>query len=155
MKAVQGGFLKRPGEGKTYTIGGTPIVYKVRAAETGSRFEITESTLPPDFGGVPAHVHQDTDHAFYVLEGQLAVQIGGEVYSGGPGTCVFSPRGMGHAFSNAASTPCRFLQIDSGSGREPLFEELARAFPGDSAIDRDVVGKILARYDTQPVSPRR
>jgi len=154
MKTVQGGFLVRPGEGKTYSIGGSPIVYKVRGVETGSRFEITESTLPPDFGGVPAHVHHDTDHAFYVLEGDLTVQIGDEVYSGGPGTCMFSPRGMGHAFSNPALARCRYLQIDSGPGREQFFEELARTFPGDTPIDRKVVGEILARYDTQPASSR-
>lgn len=152
MKTKLGAFVLQPGEGTTYTVGGSPIVYKVRGAETGGRFEITESTLPPGFGGVPPHVHHDTDHAFYVLEGELGVQIGDQTFSGGPGTCMFSPRGAAHTFSNAGSTMCRYLQIDSGPGRERFFEEIARAFPDNTPIDRKLMGEILARYDTQPAS---
>lgn len=149
-KTDQGAFVLQPGEGTTYRVGGSPIVYKVRGAETGGRFEITESTLPPGFGGVPQHVHQDTDHAFYVVEGELEVQIGDQSYRGGPGTCMFSPRGVDHTFSNPGQAPCRYLQIDSGPGRERFFEEIARAFPGDTPIDRKLMGEILARYDTRP-----
>ena len=154
MKTELGAFVLQPGEGTTYTVGGSPIVFKVRGAQTGGRFEITESTLPPGFGGVPPHVHQDTDHAFYVLEGELSVQIGERTFSGGAGTCLFSPRGAAHTFSNPGAGPCRYLQIDSGPGRERFFEEIARAFPGNTPIDRQVMGEILARYDTQPASPR-
>jgi mannose-6-phosphate isomerase-like protein (cupin superfamily) len=150
LKTEQGAFALNPGEGTTYTVGGSPIVFKVRGSETGGRFEITESTLPPSFGGIPPHVHQDTDHAFYVLEGELEVQIGEQALRGGPGTCLFSPRGAGHTFSNPGAAPCRYLQIDSGPGRERFFEEIAHTFPGDRPIDRKVLGEILARYDTQP-----
>lgn len=150
MKTKLGAFVLRSGEGTTYMVAGGPIVYKVRGSETGGRFEITESTLPPKFGGVPAHVHQDTDHAFYVLEGELTVQIGDEVFTGGSGTCFFAPRGAAHAFSNPSGNASRWLQIDSGPGRERFFEELARAFPGDTPIDRKVMAEILARYDTKP-----
>lgn len=153
MKTAQGAFALQAGRGTTYMVGGSPIVFKVRGAETGGRFEITESTLPPGFGGVPAHVHRDTDHAFYVLEGELTVQIGEESFRGGPGACMFSPRRAAHAFSNTGSVPCRYLQIDSGAGRERFFEEIARAFPGDTPIDRKIMGEILARYDTQPAAP--
>jgi len=150
MKTEQGAFALQPGEGTTYKVGGSPIVYKVRGSETGGRFEITESTLPPGFGGVPPHVHQDTDHAFYVLEGELEVQIGEQSFRGGPGACMFSPCGVGHTFSNPGEAPCRYLQIDSGPGRERFFEEIARAFPGETPIDRKIMGEILARYDTKP-----
>lgn len=153
MKTEQGAFALGPGEGTTYLVGGSPIVYKVRGAETGGRFEITESTLPPGFGGVPPHVHQDTDHAFFVLQGELSLQIGGQAFRGGPGTCMFSPRRAVHSFSNPGAVPCRCLQIDSGPGRERFFEEMARAFPGGTPIDRKVMGEILAHYDTQPAAP--
>jgi mannose-6-phosphate isomerase-like protein (cupin superfamily) len=150
MKTEHGAFALQLGEGTTYTVGGSPIVYKVRGSETGGRFEITESTLPPGFGGIPPHVHQDTDHAFYVLEGELEVQVGGQSFRGRPGTCIFSPRGVGHTFGNPGEPPCRYLQIDSGPGRERFFEEIARTFPGDTPIDRKIMGDILARYDTKP-----
>ncbi|HET8625987.1 MAG TPA: cupin domain-containing protein [Thermomicrobiales bacterium] len=155
MKTAQGAFVLRPGEGTTYRVGGSPIVYKVRGAETGGRFEITESTLPPGFGGVPPHVHRDTDHAFYVLEGELEVQVGDDRFRGGPGTCIFAPRGAAHTFGNPGTDLTRYLQIDSGPGRERFFEEIARAFPGDTPIDRRLMGEILARYDTRPAEPPR
>lgn len=151
MKTEHGAFALGPGEGPSYTIGGGDTVFKVRAAETGGRFEITESTLPPGFGGVPPHVHQDTDHAFYVLDGELAVQMGDRTVCGGTGTCVFVPKGVGHTFANPSTGTCRYLQIDSGPGRERFFEEIARAFPGDTPIESTVMGEILARYDTHPV----
>jgi len=150
MKTAEGAFVLAPGEGKTYRVGGSPIVLKVRGAETRGRFEITESTLPPGFGGVPPHLHEDTDHAFYVLDGELELKIGDELVRGGPDTCAFSPRGLAHTFANPGTEPCRYLQIDSGPGRERFFEELAEAFPGDTPIDRRVMGEILARHDTQP-----
>jgi len=150
MKTAEGAFVLAPGEGKTYRVGGSPIVLKVRGAETRGRFEITESTLPPSFGGVPAHIHEDTDHAFYVLDGVLELTIGNEVVRGGPGACAFSPMGLAHTFAIPGTRPCRYLQIDSGPGRERFFEELVEAFPGDTPIDRSVMGEILARYDTRP-----
>lgn len=150
MKTEQGAFSLAPGEGTRYAIGGSDTVFKVRGAETRGRFELTESTLPPGFGGVPPHMHQDTDHAFYVLESELAVEIGDRTVRGGAGTCVFVPKGVGHTFANAGTGTCRYLQIDSGPGRERYFEEIARAFPGDTPIDRKVMGEILARYDTRP-----
>jgi uncharacterized cupin superfamily protein len=85
-----------------------------------------------------------------VLQGKLSVQICDQTFTGGPGTCMFSPRGAAHTFSNAGNGPCRYLQIDSGPGRERFFEEIARVFPGDTPIDRKRMGEILARYDTQP-----
>lgn len=44
-------------------------------------------------------------------------------------------------------------RIDSGPGRERFFEELAEALPGDTPIDRSVMGEILARHDTQSALP--
>lgn len=154
MKSQAGAFVLKPGEGTTYRVAGSPIVLKVRGAETGGRFEITESTLPPGYGSVPAHVHQETDHCFYVVEGELEVEIAGEVFRGGPGTCMFSPRGVSHTFANPGEAACRYLQVDSGPGRERFFEEIAQAFPEDTPIDRRLMGEILARYDTQPPAKR-
>jgi hypothetical protein len=152
MKTEVGAFALQPGEGTTYTVGGSPIVYKVRGSETGGRFEITESTLPPRFGDVPPHVHHDTDHAFYVLKGELGVQIVIRSSAAGRAPACFHRVALRTHSAMRGPVHGRYLQIDSGPGRERFCEEIARAFPGDTPIDRKMMGEILARYDTQPAS---
>src|SRR2546426_9445609 len=110
MKTPGGALVLAPGEGRTYRVGGSPIVLKVRGAETRGCFEVTESTLPPGFGGVPAHLHEETDHAFYVLAGELELRIGDEIVGGGPGTCGLLTRGLAHTFANPRTAPCRDVQ---------------------------------------------
>jgi hypothetical protein len=40
----------------------------------------------------PLHVHHREDEAFYVLEGEYSVFIGGDVITASPGTWVWGPR---------------------------------------------------------------
>ena len=50
----------------------------------------------------PLHVHHADDEAWYVLEGTLRFRLGDDEIEAGPGSAVFAPRGMPHAYGNAA-----------------------------------------------------
>jgi mannose-6-phosphate isomerase-like protein (cupin superfamily) len=43
------------------------------------------------------HPHHDSDEVAYVLSGEVTFAIGDEVTVGGPGICVFMPRGVPYA----------------------------------------------------------
>jgi mannose-6-phosphate isomerase-like protein (cupin superfamily) len=63
-----------------------------------------------------AHVHADEDDAFYILEGEMTFQIGGEDVPAPPGTFVLVPPGVEHGFRNDGAGPVRMLNIHAPAG---------------------------------------
>ena len=63
-----------------------------------------------------AHVHQDEDDAFYILEGEMTFMFGEEEALAPPGTFVLVPPGVEHAFRNDHDTPVRMLNVHAPAG---------------------------------------
>jgi mannose-6-phosphate isomerase-like protein (cupin superfamily) len=63
-----------------------------------------------------AHVHDDEDDAFYILEGQLTFLFDGEEVAAPPGTFVLVPPGVEHGFRNDGESPVRMLNIHAPAG---------------------------------------
>jgi mannose-6-phosphate isomerase-like protein (cupin superfamily) len=122
------------------------VRFMVRGARTEGRFELVEHPLPARALGAPLHTHTAEDEYSYVLEGEIGVQIGDTDQIAGPGTLVFKPRGIPHAFWNAGDTPARLLEIISPAGFEHYFEEAAAVFAADGPPDFARVNEIAARY---------
>jgi mannose-6-phosphate isomerase-like protein (cupin superfamily) len=139
-----------PGEGETLRAAGTTTTFKVKSEETNGRFSFAEYQLPPRFGGPPPHVHREFEHAWYVLSGELQVQLGEETMQMGPGAFVYVPKGVPHTFANPGSEPVRMIAIDTPGGLEPYYEELADAFAPGSTPDAETIAAIQRRYDTYP-----
>jgi len=137
---------------RTDTVGaaGVEIGFLADAGETLGAIGLVEYTAPPSFPGPPAHVHDHTWDAYYVLEGRLAVRLGDEHLELGAGDVAAVPPGTVHAFSNAAATPTRFLDIHAPGGFENYFRELAVAF-GSGPPDPAVMAEIASRYDLRVV----
>ena len=68
---------------------GTLVRPKLTGEQTGGRFALWEGVLPRG-AAPPLHSHPQ-DETFYVLEGELAVWLGEERRSGGPGAVFFAP----------------------------------------------------------------
>lgn len=63
-----------------------------------------------------AHVHQEEDDAFLILEGELVFELPeGEAHAP-PGTFVLVPPGVEHGFRNPGDTPVRMLNIHAPAG---------------------------------------
>jgi mannose-6-phosphate isomerase-like protein (cupin superfamily) len=138
------------GEGTSYPTAGAETRFKVRGEDTGGMFELTETSLQPQYVGPPPHAHGRIDHAFYVLEGEVEYQAGERIIRVSRGGTVFVPHGLAHKFANPAAEPARMLQIDSIGGREAMFKEMAAAFPAGSTLNPKILMEILVRYDTRP-----
>jgi mannose-6-phosphate isomerase-like protein (cupin superfamily) len=63
-----------------------------------------------------AHVHDDEDDAFYILEGELTFVFGGEEASAPPCTFVLVPPGVEHGFRNDGDVSVRMLNIHAPGG---------------------------------------
>ena len=96
-------------------------------AATSPAASVIEVALPPAWDGPPLH-HHDFDEAFYVLDGELTLQLGDEVRTAGPGSLTFAPRGSHHTLANMGDAPARYLLTCTPSGFERMFLRLeARA----------------------------
>ena len=138
-----------PGEGEHLAVGGASISILADAAATGGLFAVVDYTAPPGFPGPPPHRHRETADIFYVLEGTLAMQVGGEPVTATPGSFVMVAPGTVHTFSNPFDAPARFLNVVSPGGFEQYFRELAAAV-GDGPVDPAVAGRLIAGYDYDP-----
>lgn len=74
-------------------------------------------------GGVSGdgHSHPDQEQAFYVLEGEIEVEVGDETHRLSAGDCVLLPRGVFHKHRNIGDKPLKFLFISAmlGAGSPP------------------------------------
>jgi len=102
----------------------TRMTVKAGGAQTGGAFTFLEWTAPQGFGP-PRHVHGVEDEAFYLLDGELLVECGERRSTAGPGSFIFLPHGIPHAFVVTAG-PVRGLQITSPAGFEKFIGELGR-----------------------------
>jgi mannose-6-phosphate isomerase-like protein (cupin superfamily) len=63
-----------------------------------------------------AHVHDDEDDAFYIVEGEMTFTFGDEGVPAPPGTFVLVPPGVEHGFRNDQDRPVRMLNIHAPAG---------------------------------------
>jgi quercetin dioxygenase-like cupin family protein len=93
---------------------------KARAEETGGVLGLVEGSLYEGFGP-PLHVHHREDEAIYVIEGKVRFLVDDRELLGGPGTWVWGPREVAHAFK-VESQSARILVIATPGGFERMFE---------------------------------
>lgn len=103
------GFIVPPGDGDDVpTKPGSKR--KASSGNTGGRFLVDEAFLAPG-EVVPPHRHANLAEIFYVLEGEIRLQIGDRIRTVGRGAFAFSPVGSAHAFSTVGASPARMLIV--------------------------------------------
>jgi len=112
-----------PGGGPTLAFNGAKVTYKVSGAETGGVWALLEYTLPPQFEGLALHWHKRTHTGFYVLEGEVAIQVQTQDFNAEAGAFVSAPPYTPHTFNNRSTQPARLLEIIMPSGAENYLKE--------------------------------
>src|SRR3954471_7351329 len=87
------------GTGPAYRSPIDQIRFLITGSQTGGALFIAEVSVPPG-GGNPPHIHRREEETFYMQEGTLTVQVGGETLTALPGDLVSLPRGVPHCFQN-------------------------------------------------------
>ena len=93
----------RPGEGKSYWVVGDLYTILSSGEDTGGTYALIHALVPPG-GGPPPHVHRREDEAFYILEGDLTFQAGGQTFAATAGAWVRLPKGSRHTFKTVSYT---------------------------------------------------
>jgi quercetin dioxygenase-like cupin family protein len=115
--------VRDSGEGEQrWFCGGGLHTWLATSEETGGAFLMFE--FVGEQGKVtPLHIHPASDETFYILEGEILLELDGERRSLSTGGVVVVPRGVPHAFM-VTSSQTRFLTIQT-PGTDEAFYRLA------------------------------
>ena len=143
-------------EGEAVSFLGALMVPKAQGPGTGQRFDLLDQRVPPGYAP-PRHRHEREDEAWYVLEGEASFWCGTDRFSAGPGSFVFLPQGVEHAFL-AGPDGARLLTLTAPSGFASFVAELGEpATDGSSAapasIDAHRLAEVAARYGIVVTGP--
>jgi quercetin dioxygenase-like cupin family protein len=106
---------------------GALAVIKATAADTGGQMTIVEMTEPPG-AEAPLHVHHREDEAFWILDGDVTLQVGDTVIEAHAGDYAFGPRDIPHRYT-VGDAGCRMLFICTPGGFEDLVLEMSQPAP--------------------------
>jgi quercetin dioxygenase-like cupin family protein len=133
--------------GHSHSLGFSSILIKVSASETvGGLLVIEHAHLQP--GGPPLHLHRNQEEWFYVMEGEVAFQVGDQRVQLKAGESVLAPRRVPHAFSSVAASPSRMLIAFCPAGKMKAFLQDAEK-AGPAAWEAE----FMQRYEMERVGP--
>jgi quercetin dioxygenase-like cupin family protein len=116
--------VRRPGEeGPATWAMGSLFERLLSGDQSGGALDVSLITQPPGIA-TPLHVHSREAEAFYVLEGTLLYRAGDDLHELGPGSFIYLPSGVPHAFRITGRKPVRFLGLVAPAGLMNLYDEV-------------------------------
>ncbi len=136
---------------------GSLMRIKARAADTGGAIGLVEGNFYKGFGP-PLHVHHREDEGMLVLEGEIRFRQGEEEFVAGPGTLVWGPREVPHAFT-VQSNSARALVIATPGGFEQMFADggipaSEATEPPAQRYDPDAARALAEKYGFDVIGPQ-
>ncbi len=149
-------YTMKNDEGQAIWFAGALMILKAGEEQSEGRFSLLDQRMPGDYA-VPCHVHHAEDEAWYILEGEATFYCGDETFTAGPGSWVFLPKDVPHAFrlgSNGGrmltlSAPAGFANFVKAAG-EPA-PRLVPPSPGPMDIEQ--LTTIAAQYGIEIIGP--
>ena len=97
---------------------------RAEADDTEGRLSLVEQLIPAGFES-PWHVHRSEDESFFVMDGEVRVNVDGSEKVIGPGGFGFGPQGVPHAFRVEGTKPARVLLITNGGDFAAFVREMS------------------------------
>jgi mannose-6-phosphate isomerase-like protein (cupin superfamily) len=117
VKAVE------PNKGKHIAVAGDINTILASKEDTGGTYSFIEAKVFPGGGPVP-HIQTREHEGFYIIEGQLTFDVGGEIIEAKPGAFVNVPPNVLHSFKNETNETTKIIIVLSPAGMEHLFVEV-------------------------------
>jgi quercetin dioxygenase-like cupin family protein len=138
--------LRTTAEGRTISVVGDVYRFLATGDDTNGKYAIWEAIVPPG-GGPPPHVHSREEEGFYILEGEIVLQIGDKRTVASTGMFANMPVGTPHSFKNESGKPARMLISVAPAGLEEMFFEVgvpvAQGATTASPPSKEEIGKLL------------
>lgn len=145
----------QPAEGRTpvpLDILGTHTLIKLAGADTGNRAAVFLCTVPT-LAGPPLHRHSREDEWFYVVSGEIVVQVDGVRHTLTPGCSAYAPRGTAHAFQNFQPQTAQLLVIATPADFDNFFRELDALNQGLPSPDFAGTERLMNQYGMELLGP--
>jgi mannose-6-phosphate isomerase-like protein (cupin superfamily) len=97
---------------------------KVTAEQTNGELSILKITEPPNAEG-PLHVHHREDEGFWILDGDVTLEVGDATIHASAGDFALGPRGIPHRYT-VGPAGCTMLFILTPGGFENLVRGMGR-----------------------------
>jgi quercetin dioxygenase-like cupin family protein len=123
--------------------GSDPLKVRLDSQHSGGELSVVEMAMAAGTAGPPLHVHPTHGEGFYVLAGELTLQVGDQIVTGGPGTWVFAPRNVPHTLANHAGQDARVLCIFAPGGFERRFARMLGGDVTDELSEAERATKVL------------
>lgn len=116
------------GQGRTYHCGSMTAIFKADENETSEKYSVSEWWLEPASDGPGAHLHEDNDEVFYVLEGTVSFLIGNAWIDAHKGTFIRIPSKTMHDFANRTNMKTGVLNFFIPGGFERNMPSIVQWF---------------------------
>lgn len=110
MAINQNGRLHQRSQGASYLVGDLCSFNAIKE-QTDEAYALFELFIPAHSSS-EAHIHSQSDEAFYILEGSIEFQLEEQTIMATKGTFLTSPKGHLHKFTNIGSTSAKMLCWD-------------------------------------------
>ena len=143
------------GDGAQLSFMGMELIWKVTSEMSGGSLCSFVQVAPPGTG-VPLHIHHRDDEMFFVINGELRMQIGEEAFDVAAGDTVVLPKGKPHAFRVAGDREARVLMtlaLSADSDYESMFAGLVGLTPSDFERVAAICSANNVEFIAPPVMP--
>ena len=130
MTAIRHPILRKPDEGRTIAVVGDTYRFLATGEDTDGRYATWEAIVPPG-SGPPPHIHSREEESFFVLEGEITVQVWDERFVATAGTFANMPVGSLHSFKNQTNKKARMIISIAPAGLENMFFEVGQQLAPD------------------------
>lgn len=154
-------FLCGPSDGRAIWHFGSLVVFTATGADTDGQYWLAELSCNRGYGS-PVHVHGNEDELFHILEGEMSIEVGGQLFHATPGSSVFLPRNVPHSYK-AESDTVKTLVLGTPAGYEGWFFETGTpaerleipAFDPSTFPDFGAIMASTQKYGGQVLGPPR
>jgi quercetin dioxygenase-like cupin family protein len=131
---------------------GADVLVKVASADTDGAFAIFSHAVAP-MSGPPLHRHSREDEWFYVLSGEITLEIDGTRIALRSGDSAFAPRGTAHTYRNFNDAAAEILVLTMPGVFNEFFEQLSLYCAEHPAPDLADIGRIASRFGIEILGP--
>lgn len=152
-------IIRKPGEGRTIAVVGDIYRFLATGEETDGKYAMWEAIVAPG-GGPPPHIHSREEESFYILEGEITLQVNDEQIIATEGMFATMPVGSLHSFKNNTNENARMILSVAPAGfEEMLFElgapiEIDQPAPAPSQAEIEKLLELAPKYGLQIKLPQ-
>ena len=121
-------LILKPREGRVYNCGTMSAIFKADENETADKYSVSEWWLEPGSGGPGAHLHEDNDEVFYVLEGTTSLLVGDKWIDAEKGAFIRISANTLHDFANKTDKKTGILNFFIPGGFERNMPAIVKWF---------------------------